>query len=120
MATPYDGKVCLWHWEGDAVGEPDIEAVAATFEKYAPVVDAGFIKKSDGIYWQGNCDSKTTMEINGPSDIAKWVNTLSPHGIEVHVWCVIKGVNIQGEIDKITEAAQVPGVRSVILDVHCP
>jgi murein DD-endopeptidase MepM/ murein hydrolase activator NlpD len=119
MATsPYEGKIYLWHWEGDAVGEPDIPSVASTLRNYGQAVDGLFIKTSNATSWQGAYDSKTTMEINGPADVAKWVNTLSPYGYEVHIWAVVKGLDVPGEIDKIVTAAKVPGVRSLILDVE--
>nr|MBN1229213.1 peptidoglycan DD-metalloendopeptidase family protein [Anaerolineae bacterium] len=118
MATPYDGKVFIWHWTGSAIGEATIDDVANTLKTYSPVTNGVFIKTSDAADWQGRYDTKASMEINGPSDIARWVNTLAPHGLEVHAWCVIKGINISGEISKIVQAAQVPGLRSMILDVE--
>lgn len=118
MATPYDGKVCLWHWEGDAVSEPDIQTLANTIRSRAPVVDAVFVKTSDGGSWQGRYDSKAAMSIKSQADVAKWVNTLANFGLEFHAWCVVRGVELDDEIARIVEAASVPGVRSMILDVE--
>ncbi len=118
MATPYDGKVCLWHWEGDAVGEPDIPTLINNVKARAPVTDAIFVKTSDGDAWQGNFDSKTSMSIKGPADITRWVNALAAAGLEFHAWCVVHGANVNGEAARIIETARVPGVRSLILDVE--
>ncbi len=118
MATPYDGKVCLWHWEGDAVGEATIEALVTSIKLQAPTVDAIFVKTSDGNEWQGNFDTKTSMRIGGPSDIARWVGILANAGLEFHAWCVVRGTDVNGEVARIVEAARVPGVRSMILDVE--
>jgi murein DD-endopeptidase MepM/ murein hydrolase activator NlpD len=118
MATPYDGKIGLWHWVGSSVGEPDIDALANSIKRHCPAADAVYVKTSDATSWQGRYDSKVTMEINGPADVAKWVNTLAAYNLEVHAWCVVKGVDINGEIDKIVQVGRVPGVRSMILDVE--
>jgi hypothetical protein len=32
MATPYDSKVGLWHWQGQAIGEKTIDEVIATIK----------------------------------------------------------------------------------------
>ena len=118
MATPYDGKVGLWHVAGSWVGEPDIATLASSVKQQCPVADAIYVKTSNGKDWQGVFDTKPSMEINGPSDIAKWVSTLASYGLETHVWCVLKGQDIQAEIARVVEAASVPGVKSMILDVE--
>lgn len=118
MATPYDGKVCLWHWEGDAVGYATIDELARDVRKQCPVADAIFVKTSDGDAWQGNYDSKTSMRIDDPGDVSRWVQTLANHGLEFHAWCVLRGLNVNAEADLIIQVAQVPGVKSVILDVE--
>lgn len=118
MASPYQGKVSLWHWEGDAVGQSTIDQLASSVKSACPVADALFVKTSDGGEWQGNYDSKTAMHINGPSDIAKWVNTLANYGLEFHGWCVLRGVDIDDEINRVVQAASVPGVKSMILDIE--
>ncbi|MBN1121772.1 MAG: peptidoglycan DD-metalloendopeptidase family protein [Anaerolineae bacterium] len=118
MANPYDGKVYLWHWEGDAVGEATVNDVVNTLKNYGSVVDGLFIKTSNGTEWQGKYDSKTALAINSASDVAKWVNAFASHNLEIHIWCVVLGKKIDGEIEKVVKAAQVPGVKSVILDIE--
>lgn len=118
MPTPYDGKVGLWHVAGGWVGEDDIEELAHMVKTKMPSVDAIFVKTNDGNDWEGTFDTKESMEINGPEDIAKWVTTLADYGLGFHAWCVVKGEDVQGEIDRIIETCRVPGVRSMILDVE--
>jgi murein DD-endopeptidase MepM/ murein hydrolase activator NlpD len=118
MATPYEGKVCLWHWEGDAVGEATIGELINTIEQRCPVADSVFVKTSDGGEWQGNYDSKTAMRIDDPSDISRWVSALDGAGLDFHGWCVVRGVDVDDEIDVVSQAASVQGVKSIILDVE--
>ena len=118
MPTPFDGKIGLWHFKGDVVGEATIEELADTIKTWAPAADAIYAKTSDGVNWEGRWDSKTAMAINGPSDVAKWINVLAARGLEFHSWVVVKGVNLQGEIDIVVQTAQVPGLKSIILDIE--
>ncbi len=119
MPTPYDGKVAVWHVQGDwAPGVPDIETLAKNIKQRTPAVDTIFIKTSNGALWQGRRDTKTAMEINGPADIAKWVDIMNRYDIECHAWCVVEGLDIPTEISLIVETCRVPGIQSMILDVE--
>jgi murein DD-endopeptidase MepM/ murein hydrolase activator NlpD len=119
MPTPYDGKVALWHVQGDWVlGVNTIEQLAQKVKQQTPSVNAIFIKTSNGNRWQGTRDTKAAMEINGPVDIAKWVDTFDRYGIECHAWAVVEGLDIPTEISLIVQACRVPGIQSMILDVE--
>jgi murein DD-endopeptidase MepM/ murein hydrolase activator NlpD len=119
MPTPYDGKVAVWHVQGDWVpGVPDIQTLARNLKQQTPAVNAIFIKTSNGAQWQGRRDTKTAMEINGPDDIAKWVDVMTQNGIECHAWCVVEGLDIAAETSLIVQACRVPGIKSMILDVE--
>lgn len=118
MTTPYDGKVALWHLEGDTVGETDIPALAATIKKWSPVVDAVYVKTSDAGIWHGVNDHKTTMAVRSANDVARWVAALNQAGLEFHAWCEVRGANIPGETARIVEACKVPGVKSMIIGVE--
>ncbi|GAB4474675.1 MAG: hypothetical protein Kow00124_14880 [Anaerolineae bacterium] len=117
MATPYDGKIGLWHFKGDVLGERSLEELVTTLKTWAPAADAVWVKTTDGTNWEGRWDT-STMAINGPADIERWVSVLGRSGLEFHAWAVVKGVNIAGEIDILARTAQVPGVKSLILDVE--
>ncbi len=118
MSTPYDGKVALWHWKGTSVSENTIEEFVRTIKQWAPHVTQVWVKTSDGDDWMGRYDSDPELAINGPSDIARWVRVLEANGMEFHAWCVPKGVNVNAEADIIIQTCNVPGVRSMILDVE--
>lgn len=118
MDTPYDGHVGLWHVSGSWVGERTIDELAETVKRYTPTADGIYVKTSEGSAWQGVNDQKASMEINGPDDIKKWADTLARYDLDLHAWAIPKGQNIPAEIDLISRACQVPGVRSMILDVE--
>jgi murein DD-endopeptidase MepM/ murein hydrolase activator NlpD len=115
--TPYDGRVLIWHWKGQVVSEQTIAQIAANVKKNTPNVTGLLVKVGDGSAWQGDFDSGD-MAVNGPSDIARWVQTLAQFGLEFHAWSVLKGVEIDGEADIIIKTCNVPGVKSFILDVE--
>jgi murein DD-endopeptidase MepM/ murein hydrolase activator NlpD len=122
--TPYSGAVALWHWRGDSVGENTIEELARNIRTYAPYVTQVWVKTSDsserlGAQWMGAWDkAKPSLAINGPADIARWVQTLNRYNLEFHAWCVPVGRDPNAEADLIIQACKVAGVRSMILDVE--
>ncbi|MCA9972506.1 MAG: hypothetical protein KC425_19930, partial [Anaerolineales bacterium] len=118
MTTPYDGKIGLVYWSGQSVSEDSIAALAQTVQRWAPNVRAIYVKTSDGNAWQGQFDHKPQMAVNSPADIARWVQILDDYGLEFHAWCVLKGIDVPGEADRVVEACGVPGVRSMLLDVE--
>ncbi|MFW5692338.1 MAG: peptidoglycan DD-metalloendopeptidase family protein [Chloroflexota bacterium] len=115
--TPYDGGSAIWHWKGQAVQETTIAEFAANIRRLAPNVRHIFVKVGDGSSWQGNFDSGD-MAVDGPDDVARWVRILAEHDLEFHAWSVLKGRDIDGEADIIIRTANVPGVKSFILDVE--
>lgn len=118
MATPYDGKIGLIYWTGQSVRENTIEQLARTIHDHMPNVRAVFVKVADGPDWQGKYDSKPAMAINSFGDITKWVNILNPFGLECHAWTVLKGINVNGEANRVRETCNTPGVVSMLLDVE--
>ncbi len=118
MATPYDGKVGIWHWKGDSIAEETIEALCRTIKKWAPAITQVWVKTSDGEHWQGEFDTDRNLAIDGPASVDKWVRILDSFGLEFHAWAVVKGQNIAAEADRIIEVCNRPGVRSMILDVE--
>jgi murein DD-endopeptidase MepM/ murein hydrolase activator NlpD len=118
MATPYDGKIGLWHVAGSWVGEATIDALIQNIKTYCPVADAVWVKTSNDVRWQGAIDTKAAMEINGPADITNWANKLAAAGLELHTWCVVTGGDVAGEAAKIIDACKAPGVKSMVIDVE--
>src|SRR5690606_24786913 len=119
MSTPYDGKVALWQWKSSSVLEKTIEEFVRTIKQWAPHVRQVWVKTSDGSDWMGKYDdARSPLAINGPDSIARWVQVLEANGLEFHAWCVPKGKDVNAEADLITQTCNIPGVRSMILDVE--
>lgn len=119
MTTPYDGKIGLVYWSGKSVGENSIVELAETIRGWLPRQPiALYVKTSDGDAWQGQFDTKSQMAINGPDDVARWVRLLADFDLELHAWCVLKGMNVPGEAERIIQVCNVPGVKSMLLDVE--
>ncbi len=118
MSTPYDGKVALWHWKGSSVSEDTIEDLARTIRQWSPHVKQIWVKTTDGTDWMGRFDSDNPLAITGPAAIARWAQVLEANGLELHAWCVPKGQDVVAEADLIIETCNVPGVRSMILDIE--
>ncbi|MGB1287636.1 MAG: hypothetical protein ACPG7F_13940, partial [Aggregatilineales bacterium] len=115
--TPYDGKVALWHWKGQGLPESTIEEFAANIKRLAPGVEQIWVKTSDGTNWMGDFDN-SALAIRGVADVQRWVSVLEANGLEFHAWCVPKGLDIANEVSPIAAVCNVPGVRSMILDVE--
>ncbi len=118
MATPYDGKVAVWHWRGDVLAEGTIEDMVRTLKTWAPAVKQVWVKTSDGTNWQGEFDADRDLAIDNVASVDKWVRILEANGLEFHAWAVVKGENVTAEADRIIEVCNRPGVRSMVLDVE--
>lgn len=119
MTTPFDGRILWWHWRGAAVRENSVAELAQTVKTHTPNVAGIAIKTSNGSQWQGDYDDpKPILAIFGPESIRAWVDELRRHDLETHLWCVVHGQNVETEAARIIEACQVPGIRSMILDVE--
>ena len=123
QATPYDGKVAIWHWKGDSLAENTIEDVVRNIKAVAPYVTSLFVKTNDatqrdGAQWLGYWDTKRALAIDGPASIDRWVEVLTRYGMDFHAWCVPKGSHLEAETDIIIQICKRPGVKSMILDVE--
>lgn len=115
--TPYDGKIAVWHWKGEALPERTIEEFVFNLKRRAPNVKMVFVKTSDGADWMGKFD-RSALAINGPADITRWVQILEANGLEFHAWCVPTGLYAEAEANLISITCTTPGVKSMILDVE--
>ncbi|MFN8374362.1 MAG: C39 family peptidase [Anaerolineae bacterium] len=120
MSTPYDGKIALLHWTASQIGEQTIDAVIQTLQQFAPKVTAIWVKTSDGSAWQGNLDhaAKPDLQIRGTNDLARWVSKCAAAGIDVHAWCVLRGLSITPEVDLVVAASRTPNLKSMVLDIE--
>ena len=117
--TPYDGNSGIWFWKGEVIPETTIAQYAENMKRLAPNLKGIWVKVGDGSSWQGQFDrGGGEMAVNGPADVDRWVSVLSQYGLEFHAWCVLKGVDIDGEGEIITQTCLRNGVKSMILDVE--
>lgn len=125
MATPYDGKILVVNWKARTTpGETPAEC-AQLIRAKMPNVAGIMLKTSNGTRWQGELNDYGAQAITGPDSIAAWVEAFEAEGLEVHVWGVPRAQrrpggepDLQGEAEKFIQAAQVPGVKSLLLDVE--
>ncbi len=118
ITTPFDRRILWVHWKGDVVAEQSIGELADSIRRDTPNVAGVLVKSNDGENWQGRFDGKPSLAINGPEDITRWVTELGQRGLEVHLWCVVRGLDIIRESEVIVRACSVSGVRSMLLDVE--
>ena len=127
MATPYDGKILLVNWKGRTTPGDTVADTAALIHARMPNVAGVMLKTSNGVFWQAHFSDDDPKAITGVARIQEWVEALQQQGLEVHVWGVPRASlpegtddppDLQAEAAKFISAANVPGVRSLLLDVE--
>ncbi|MCA9951452.1 MAG: cellulase family glycosylhydrolase [Anaerolineales bacterium] len=122
MSTPYDGKILLVNWKGITTPGATAVETAVILRQKMPNVAGIMLKTSNGIKWQGDLPFDNDRKaITGPERIKEWVDAFAAEGLEVHVWGVPRGlktIDLPHEADLFAQAALVPGVKSLILDVE--
>lgn len=117
--TPYDSLVGLWHHWGRKASNQTIDDFARTIQQRAPAIKAVFIKTHHGPKWMSEWgDSSPSLAISGADSIRRWVETLNKYNMEFHAWCVPEGIDLPNEAQRMIDVANVPGVKSLILDVE--
>lgn len=117
----YDGRLSLVYWTPRSIVETTIAQFADSLRNGAPNINGVMVKTNNGAVWQGAFDSsKPNLNINSTADVQRWVDALAAKGLETHAWGVVRGINgsVQAEIDRFVQIAQVPGVRSLLLDLE--
>ena len=118
MSTPYDGKLNWWYWRPDSVAPGTRTALAAEVRKRTPKAAGVIVKVAHGHTWQGPVADKGALAIHGPDDVARWAGSLTNYGLDCHIWATPVGADPQREAMVVAQAANAPGVKSVILDVE--
>lgn len=129
MATPYDGKILLVNWQGATTPGATADELAALIRKKMPNVAGVMLKTSNGVSWQGllGGGDNDPKAITGITRIQEWVAAFTAHNLEIHVWGVPRakrpaGENVSPDIaneaKKFISAANVSGVKSLLLDVE--
>lgn len=117
MPSPYDGKIYLVQVKGSFLPRKSIGDVSRLIIDTMPNADGVFLQTSQGKEWQGKFDNDSKA-VTGPDAIKQWVSAMDSRGLETHVWGIPHGLNVQEEADKFIQAAKVPGVKSLGLDVE--
>ncbi len=117
MPTPYDGKIYLVQVKGSFLPRKSLGDVSRIIVDAMPNVDGVFLQTSQGKEWQSKFDNDPKA-VNGPGAVAQWVAAMESRGLETHVWGIPHGLNVQEEANRFIEAAKVPGVKSLLLDVE--
>jgi hypothetical protein len=128
MATPYDGKILLVNWRAATTPGTTIADLAALLRAKVPNVAGVMLKTSNGVSWQGHLKGGGGPQaVTGVTRIREWVDVFAQHDLEVHVWGVPRARREEGaafsdditkEADKFITAANVDGVKSLLLDVE--
>src|SRR5215831_9929464 len=120
MSTPYDGKIAVLYWQGSSVGETSIDAIFQTLKQYSPNVNAVWIKTNDGAKWQGPGPqgAKPDLDINGASDLARWIGKGQAAGYDIHAWCVLNGSQPDQEAATVSQVCNSAGLKSLVLDIE--
>jgi hypothetical protein len=116
-STPFDGKVLLTQISGDLVAEQSIAELVQRIHSLAPNVKGLLVKSSLGATWEGPSDNKKALAISGPGDLARWTIELAKYRMDLHALHEVWGSDIPAEIALVTQAAQAPGVMSLVLDL---
>lgn len=122
MTTTHDGKIFLGALQGgDTPGKAPADTAALIREKM-PNVAGVFLRTSTGASWHGAISKdRDAKAITGVRRIARWVKDFAAHDLEIHVWgapkCKQAG-DIEKEAEKFAAAANLSGVKSLLLDIQ--
>lgn len=121
--NPYDGKILLVNWKGATTPGRTVAEVVQLIKDKMPNVSGVMLKTSNGISWQGHLSSGDGSEqsITSTAKIKGWVDAFAEQGLEIHVWGVPRGKraeDIEREAKLLARAANVSGVKSLLLDVE--
>jgi hypothetical protein len=117
MPTPYDGKIYLVQVKGSFLARKSLGDVSRLIIDTMPNADGVFLQVAQGKEWQSKFDNDAKA-VSGSASIAQWVSALDSRGLETHVWGIPHGLSVQEEAARFVEAARVPGVKSLLLDVE--
>ena len=121
MTIPYDRKILLVNWMGCITPGNTIADVAALIRDKMSNVAGMMLRTSNGLNWEGHLGDSGPKAVTGVARIWQWVEELDKQGLEVHVWGKPRALRLtkaDGRPDLEKEAANVPGVQSLLLDVE--
>ena len=100
---------CIWNFGVDYPG-------AEGDDSKLPIASVS-LKAWDAIYWMSTFD-KHPSAISGPASIAKAVKVFGDQGIDLYLWCVPKGRNVNRMVELSLQCLDVPGVKGLIFDLE--
>lgn len=127
MTTPYDDKILLVNYMGRTTPGSSIADLAKLIREKTPSVAGVMLKTSNGVSWQGHLSDSGPLAVTGVRRIERWVKGFAKQGLEVHAWGIpqakrLEGadtsLNLEKEAAKFIDAAKVPGIKSILLDVE--
>lgn len=126
MTTPYDGKILLVNWKGITTPGQTVAETAALIRQKMPNVAGVMLRTSYGTNWQAVAGAENDLKsITGVRRIGEWVAAFAELGLEIHVWGIPRArrlgetpPNLVQEAKLFADAANVPGVKSLLLDVE--
>ena len=118
MTTPFDGRLLWWHWRPDSVNVLARSSLALEVLERTPKAAGMIVKVAHGHTWQGPRTNNGPLAIHGPDDVANWAQSLAAHSLDLHIWATPVGIHPQHEASVVAQAANAPGVKSLILDVE--
>ena len=118
MTTPFDGRLLWWHWRPDSVNVLARSSLALEVLERTPKAAGMIVKVAHGHTWQGPRTNNGPLAIHGPDDVANWAQSLAAHSLDLHIWATPVGADPQREAMVVAQAANAPGVKSLILDVE--
>lgn len=128
MPTPYDHNILLVNFRGFTTPGATPAETAQIIRQKAPNVAGIMLKTSNGIAWQGAIPGDVNPKaITGTAKIKEWVDAFAAQNLEVHVWGVPRAKrqpgqtlssDLNAEAEKLVQAANVPGVKSLLIDVE--
>jgi len=127
MATPYDHKILLVNWRGQATPGRRVADVATLIRTKMPNVAGIMLRTSNGVSWEGHLGDSGPLAVTGVHCVREWVEGFAQQGLEVHVWGKPRAMRREGsagaadierEAGTFISAATVPGVQSLLLDVE--
>jgi hypothetical protein len=118
----FENDNLLWVWRLDTSGFTTFDALCQNVKRLAPAVTGLVVKTSDytpeaGAQWIGYWDTAADG-LKNAGDLQRWVTTAASYGLTIHAWSVPRGLDVNAEVDLISQACNVEGVQSMILDVE--
>lgn len=110
-STAGTSRHLAWVWQFRHDGDP--AAIRDTLAAHGLGI---VLKTHDGHQWMSRYDPTKTA-VDGPARIEEYAKFFEDGGVPFHAWAVLKGNNVEREVDRASEALNA-GARSLFLDLE--